>query len=96
MIAAQDLSLATRPYHHRIIKNALDPHRRICRKFEEWIDHIVAGCWVFGKTEYIYRQNKTAACTHWKICRGYEIYTTEKWYEHQPTTLTENSEVTIL
>ena len=96
MIAAQDLSLATRSYHHRTIKDATNPHCRICGKFEESMYHIVSGCPVLAKTEYSYRPNKTAEYIHWKICRGYEIETTETWYEHQPTTATENSEVTII
>ena len=32
MIEAQYLSLATRSYHHRIIKDATNPHCRICGK----------------------------------------------------------------
>ena len=43
MIAAQDLSLATRSYHHRTIKDATNPHCRICGKFEESIYHIFLG-----------------------------------------------------
>ena len=78
MIAAQDMSLATRSYHHRIIKDVTDPHCRIFGKFEESIDHIVSGCPELAKTEYLSRHNKTAAYIHWKICRGYEIETTEK------------------
>ena len=75
---------------------ATNPHCRICGKFEESIYHIVSGCPVLAKTEYSYRHNKTAEYIHWKIFRGYEIETTETWYEHQPTTVTENSKVTIL
>ena len=60
------------------------------------ITDIVSGFPELAQTEYISQHNKTAAYIHWKICRGYEIEKTEKWYEHQPTTITENSEVTIL
>ena len=69
-------------------------HCRICGKSEESIDHIVSGCPVLAKTEHIYGHNNTAADIHWKICRGYDIDTTEKWYEHQPTTVTDKSAVT--
>ena len=41
IIAAQDQSLATRMYHHRIIKDGTDPQCRIGGKYEETIDHII-------------------------------------------------------
>ena len=96
IIAAQDQSLATRSYHHRIIKDGTDPHCRICGRYEETIDHIISGCPELAKTEYIQRHDKAAAYLHWKICREYKIKTADKWYEHQPNTVTENDEITIL
>ncbi|XP_071795627.1 uncharacterized protein [Asterias amurensis] len=96
IIAAQDQSLATRSFHHRIIKDGIDPQCRICGKYEETVDHIISGCPELAKTEYIHRHNKTAAYLHWKICRHYNIETTGEWYKHQPTTVTENDVVTIL
>ena len=96
IIAAQDQSLATRSFHHRIIKDGTDPQCRICGKHEESIDHIISGCSELAKTEYIQRHNKAAAYLHWKICREYKIKTADKWYEHQPGTVTGNDEITIL
>ena len=55
IIAAQDQSLATKSYHHKIINNDSDPKCRMCREFEETIDHILSGCRVLAKTEYIQR-----------------------------------------
>ena len=33
---------------------------------------------------------------HWKILKHYNIKAIDKWYEHQPETVTENEKVTIL
>ena len=96
IIAAQDQSLATRSYHHRIMKDGTDPQCRICGKYEETINHIISGCPELAKTEYIHRHDKAASYLHWEICKEYKIKTAEKWYEHQPKTITENGEVTIL
>ena len=96
IIAAQDQSLATRLYHHRIIKDGTSPLCRLCNKFEESIDHILSGCPELAKTEYIHRHNNAAAYIHWKILNYYKIKTVEKWYEHKPQTVTENERVTIL
>ena len=59
LIAAQDQSLATRSYHSMIIKDGTNPKCRMCNEFEETIDHIVAGCPVLAKTEYMTKQQGT-------------------------------------
>ena len=96
IIAAQDQSLATRSYHASIIKDGTSPLCRMCNKYDETIDHIVSGCPELAKTEYIHRHNKAAAYMHWKVCHNYNIQTSEKWYDHEPETVTENEDVKIL
>ena len=96
VIAAQDQSLATRSYHHKIIKDGTDPKCRMCNQYEETIDHIVSGCPTLAKTEYIQRHDKAAGYIHWKICKYFQLPTAEKWYEHQPQTVTENNNITVL
>ena len=91
ILAAQDQSLATRLYHHKIIKDGTSP-----LKYDESIDHILSGCPELVKTEYIKTHNNAAACMHWKILKHYNIKANDKWYEHQPKNLTENEKLTIL
>ena len=69
---------------------------RICSKQQQTIDHLVSGCSELAKTEYTQRHNRTAAYIHWKICKHYNIKVTDKYYEHEPKTVTENNEATIL
>ena len=69
---------------------------RICSKQQETIDHLVSGCSELAKTEYTQRHNRTAAYIHWKICKHYNIKVTDKYYEHEPKTVTENNEAIIL
>jgi len=87
IIAAQDQSLATRLYHHRIIKDGTNPLCRLCNKYDESIDHILAGYPELAKTEYIKQHNNAAACMHWKFFQYFNIKTADKWYEHQPEQL---------
>ena len=96
IIAAQDRSLATRLYHASIIKEGTSPLCGMCNKYDETIDHIVSGCPELAKTEYIHRHDKAASYIHWKVCHNYNIKTSEKWYDHEPETVTENEDVTIL
>jgi len=96
IIAAQDQSLATRLYHHKIIEDGTSPHCRLCNRCDESIDHILSGCPELVKTEYTKRHNNAAAYMHWKILKHYNIKANDKWYEHQPETATENEKVAIL
>ena len=73
-----------------------DPHCRICIKSQETIDHIDLGCPELAKTEYIHQHNNVAAYMHWKICKQYEVQMADKWYEHDPNTVEEKDDITIL
>ena len=88
IIAAQDRS--------KILKDGTDPACRICGQFQETIDHVVAGCPELAKTEYLRRHNRAATYLHWNLCKEFNINTKEKWYEHEPQTVTENDDTTIL
>ena len=59
-------------------------------------NHIVSGCPVLAKKEYIYRHDRVGAYIHWKLCQHYEIPTEERWYKHTPEKVSENDKVTIL
>ena len=41
IIAAQDQSLATRLYHHKVIKDGTSPLCRLCNRYDESIEHIL-------------------------------------------------------
>ena len=63
---------------------------------DETIDHLVSGCPELAKTEYFHRHNKAAAYMHRKICKEFGIALKERWYEHEPKTVTKKDSVTIL
>ena len=96
IIEAQDQSLATRLYHHKVIKDGTSSLCRLCNRYDESIDHILSGCPELAKSEYIKRHNNDAAYMHWKILKHSNIKANDKWYEHQPETVTENEKVTML
>ena len=68
----------------------------MCYKQSETIDHIKSGCEVLAKSDYIERYNKAAAHVHWNICNELGIKTSDKWYEHQPDTVTNTETHTVL
>jgi len=96
VIAAQDQSLPTRNYQCKILKTDTDSKCRLCHKYDETIDHIVSGCEVLAKNEYLERHNKALSYIHWLLCRKFHIKVEEKWYDHKPETVTENESVKLL
>ena len=96
IIAAQDQSLATRYYLHRIIKNGIDPKCRLCHEFDESVEHIVSGCPVLAKKEYLERHDKALIYVHWNICKYHQIDVRNKWYDHEPEKVVEGKDATIL
>jgi len=97
IIAAQDQSLATRAHQHYIFKNvSIDPTCRMCHEHDETVDHLVSGCPVLARNEFIHRHDRAATYIHWKILHHYNLPTASKWYEHRPSTVSEGNGVTIL
>ena len=68
----------------------------MCDQFQENIDHIVAGCPELAKTGYLQRHDKAASYLHWNICKELNINVEQKWYQHEPQTVTERDNITIL
>ena len=64
----------------------------MCSQHEETVDHIVSGCEVLAKTEYISRHNNAAAYLHWSICKDHDLKITDKWYQHTPETVIHNKD----
>ena len=96
IIAAQDQSLATNNYRNKIIKDGTNPKCRLCHEHDETIDHIISGCPVLAKKEYLERHDKALIYMHWKICKHYDIAVPSRWYEHKPSTVMEGKDVVIL
>ncbi|CAH3188416.1 unnamed protein product [Porites evermanni] len=90
LVAAQDQAINTRNYQKVICGQQVESKCRLCSQHEETVDHIVSGCEVLAKTEYISRHNNAAAYLHWSICKDHDIEITDKWYEHEPETVIHN------
>ncbi len=95
IIAAQDQAIKTKYLHAKVIKDGSSPNCRVCERFQETVDHITSGCPVLAKTEYLHR-HKVAAYVHWNICKNYNIEVVEKWYEHNPETVIDNGNTTVI
>ena len=56
----------------------------------------MAGCPELAKAEYLHRHDKAATYLHWNNCKELNINIEEKWYEHDPYTVIEKQNITIL
>ena len=98
VMAAQDQAINTRNYQKVICGQQVESKCRMCSQHEETVDHIVSGCEVLAKTEYISRHNNAAAYLRWSIWKDHDIEITDKWYQHAPETVMHNkdSNITIM
>ena len=96
IIAAQDQNLMTKQYQSEIIKNGMNPKFQLCNQYNETIDHIVSGCPVLAKSEFMQRHDKAASYIHWKISKAFSLPVADKWYNHSPETVVSNDQVTLI
>ena len=63
---------------------------RMCGETGETISHIVNECSKLALREYKRRHGNIARMIHWKLCEKFNFEKSEKWYLHNPQTVTEN------
>ena len=61
LVAAQDQEINTINYQKVICGQQVESKCGMCSQHEETVDHILLGCEVLAKAEYITRHNKAAA-----------------------------------
>lgn len=94
--ACQEQAIATHYRKNKIFKTGEDPKCRLCRSYSETIHHILSGCPILAKKEYLDRHNAVAAHLHWSICREYNIIVSDKWYKHKPDAVVDSEQITLL
>jgi hypothetical protein len=95
-MAAQDQAISKNYFKKKILKQEIESRCRLCKEYEETIDHLISGCPTLAKNEYIIRHNKVCTHLHYSICKKLRIETTENWYSHIPKPVTEHDDITIL
>jgi len=62
IVAAQDQAISTNYFKKKILKEEIESKCRLCKQYEEIIDHFTSGCPILAKNEYLMRNDKV--CTH--------------------------------
>ena len=60
------------------------------------IDHIVSGCSKLAQKEYKRRHDNLGKIVHWKLARKCNFEAEDKWYEHEPESVSKNEDYKIL
>ena len=97
LMAAQEQALRTKSIKHYIDKTEVNPLCRLCGNRDETLAHIISECEILKQRQYkIWRHDAVAKVIHWDLCKMNDLPHSEKWYEHQPTAVTENENVKLL
>jgi hypothetical protein len=80
----------------KILKQQTDSKCQLYKEHEETINHLISGCPILAKNEYIIRQDRVCTPLHYSICKELGIETTENWYTHKPEPVCEHGDITVL
>jgi hypothetical protein len=58
IVAAQDQTINTNYFRKKILKQQTDSKCQLCKEHEETIDHLISGCPILAKNEYITRHDR--------------------------------------
>lgn len=96
IVAAQDQAISTNYFKRKILKEEIGSKCRLCKEYEETIDHLTSGCPVLAKNEYIVRHDKVCMHLHYSICKEFGIEVPDNWYSHVPKSVCEHEDITVL
>jgi hypothetical protein len=69
IVAAQDQAISTNCFKRKILKEETESRCRLCKEYEETIDHRTSGCSILTKNEYVIRHDKVCTHLHYSICK---------------------------
>jgi len=95
IVAAQDQTISTNYFKNKILKQETESKCLLCKQHEV-IDHLISGCPILAKNEYLMRHDKVCTHLHYSICKVLGTETTDKWYTHMPKPVYEEGDVTVL
>jgi hypothetical protein len=96
IVAAQDQAISTNYFKRKILKDEIESRCRLCKEYEETIDHLTSGCLSLAKNVYVIRHAKVCTHLHYSICKTLGIETIENWYSHITKPVCQHENITVL
>jgi len=78
IMATQDQAISTNYFKNKILKKEIESKCRLYKQHEENIDHLILGCPILAKNEYLMRHDKVCTHLHYSICKALGIETADK------------------
>jgi phospholipid N-methyltransferase len=83
VVAAQDQALQTKYYATKILNTETDSKCRLCKQFDETVDHIISACPILAKEQYIKRHDRVCSQLRFNLCKETGVQLDiKRWYEH--------------
>jgi len=67
--AVHDRALRTKYHATKILQKETDGKCRICKQFDETVEHIISACPILAKEQYIKRYDTVSAQLHFNVCK---------------------------
>jgi hypothetical protein len=96
IVAAMDQAISTNYFKSNNFNEEIESKCRLCKEYEETIDHLTSGCPSLANNEYVIRHDKVCTHIHYSICKVLSIETTENWYSHTPKPVCQHEDITVL
>jgi hypothetical protein len=96
IVAAQDQAISTNYFKRKILQEGIESRCRLCKEYEEAIDHLTSGCPILAKNEYVIRHDRVCTHLHYSICKTSATEKTENWYSHIPKPVCQHEDITVL
>jgi hypothetical protein len=69
IVAVQDQAVSTNYFKRKILIQEIGSRCRLCKEYEETINHLTSGCPILAKNEYVIRHDKECTHLHHSICK---------------------------
>jgi len=64
--AAQDQAFQTKYHVTKILQTETDSKCRLCKQFDEMVEHVISACPILAKEQYITRHDRVCAQLHFQ------------------------------
>ena len=66
IIVTQDQALQTKYHATKILQTETDSKCRLCKQFDEMVEHVISACPILAKEQYITRHDRVCAQLHFQ------------------------------
>ena len=98
LVVAQNQSIRSNLVKAKIDKSQKGTLCRVCKKADESIDHVVNDCSKLAQKKYksMIRHDNLGKIVHWNLARKCNFEAGDKWYEHEPESVSASEDYKIL